>query len=154
MTKKISIFSFTAVSVLLIPLSNGGRPPYPELNPALGKYQNAPECLPIRETWYSVYRNYVYDPEFGGAAKCGRLTSLGPEQNGSFPMLLEYGHTSIEILSTPVAYEGYDVKNLQYYQAAGENSSLLVYIGYVDCQKCVLFRNSYINGIEFPLTGQ
>ncbi|XP_042147305.1 uncharacterized protein LOC121836469 [Ixodes scapularis] len=139
------LISTIAATALLLPWCRGASPPYPELNPALSKYQDATKCLPIQETWYTIYRNYENDPAFGGTEKCGRFTSLGPGENGSFPMLIQYGQSSVKVLSTPAASDGYDVQNLKYFQAVGENVSLLVYVAYVDCQQCIVFRNSYIN---------
>ncbi|XP_042147306.1 uncharacterized protein LOC121836470 [Ixodes scapularis] len=146
MAKALFIGSIAA-AVLLTSLCSDVRPPYPELNPALGKYQNAMDCLPIQETWYPVYRNYESDPAFGGKEKCGRFSSLGPAENGSFPMLFEHGQSSLKVISTPVASEGYATNNLEYFQVEGENGSLLMYIAYLDChhQQCLVFRNNYIS---------
>lgn len=38
---RMGFFGLMAATVLLSPLFNGSGPPYPELNPVLGKYQNA-----------------------------------------------------------------------------------------------------------------
>ncbi|KAM7308395.1 uncharacterized protein ISCGN_012029 [Ixodes scapularis] len=148
MAKALFIGSIAA-AVLLTSLCSDVRPPYPELNPALGKYQNAMDCLPIQETWYPVYRNYESDPAFGGKEKCGRFSSLGPAENGSFPMLFEHGQSSLKVISTPVASEGYATNNLEYFQVEGENGSLLMYIAYLDChhQQCLVFRNNYISAV-------
>lgn len=53
------------------------------------------QCLPIPEKWYIVYRNYENDPLFGGKAQCGKFLSLGPEEDGAFPMKLQFKHWSM-----------------------------------------------------------
>ncbi|CAN7950912.1 unnamed protein product [Ixodes pacificus] len=53
-----------------------------------------------------------------------------------------------KVLTTLAASEGYDVNNLEYFQAVGGNGSLLVYVAYLDChhqQQCLVFRNNYIS---------
>ncbi|KAM7283864.1 uncharacterized protein ISCGN_000969 [Ixodes scapularis] len=102
---RMGFFGLMAAIVLLSPLCNGSGPPYPELNPALGKYQNALMCLPIDELWHSVYRNYEYDPIFGGTALCGTYSSLGSEEKGSFPMKIQFRHWSVKGLHTPGSRE-------------------------------------------------
>ncbi|CAN7989290.1 unnamed protein product [Ixodes hexagonus] len=89
-----TFFSLFAVALLQASRCSSACPPYPELNPALGKYQSAGQCFPLEGTWYSIYRNYEFDPLFGGTAKCGKFTSLGPAKNGSYPLLARYAdHT-------------------------------------------------------------
>ncbi|EEC19184.1 hypothetical protein IscW_ISCW014953, partial [Ixodes scapularis] len=89
------LISTIAATALLLPWCRGASPPYPELNPALSKYQDATKCLPITEKWYIVYRNYESDPLFGGKAQCGKFSSLGPEEDGGFAMKLQFKHWSM-----------------------------------------------------------
>ncbi|XP_040077357.3 uncharacterized protein LOC120849242 [Ixodes scapularis] len=138
------LFVLFAVAALLTSRCSCAGPSYPELNPALGKYQNPSQCMPIQEKWYAVYRNYENDPAFGGTAKCAKFTSLGPEENGVYTMLVQFTDTSITVVTNLTSYEGYDVDNLQYFHALGQDDSVLLYIAYLDCQECVVFRNSYI----------
>ncbi|CAN7989289.1 unnamed protein product, partial [Ixodes hexagonus] len=101
------------------------------------------QCFPLQETWYSVYRSYENDPAFGGTAKCGKFSSLGPAENGSYPLVIQYGDTSTKVFVTLASSEGYNVKNLQYFQAEGRKYSMALFSFF--CPECVVFRNSYIS---------
>ncbi|XP_040069609.1 uncharacterized protein LOC120842536 [Ixodes scapularis] len=46
---------------------------------------------------------------------------------------------------TPSSYEGYTAGNVLHFQALGENVSGLVYLAYLDCHECTIFRNRYVN---------
>ncbi|CAN7989291.1 unnamed protein product [Ixodes hexagonus] len=141
-----TLFCLFALAALQASQCSGASPPYPELqNPALGKYQDTSKCLPLKETWYSLYRNFENDPAFGGMAKCVRFTSVGPGEDRSFPMVVQYGNTSTDILTSISSFEGWNAYNILHFQPAGQNVSLLVYVGYSGCKECALFRNTYID---------
>ncbi|CAN8018176.1 unnamed protein product [Ixodes persulcatus] len=134
-----------AVTTFFTLLCSGANPTYPELNPALGKYQNAFPCLPLKETWYSLYRNYETDPLFGGTAKCGRFDIPHPAVNGTYQMSAQYGEISEQVLLTLSSSEGYDAGNVIHFSKTGQDASAVVYIAYDNCEECVVFRNTYIN---------
>ncbi|XP_040065355.1 uncharacterized protein LOC120839169 [Ixodes scapularis] len=134
------LFAATAFSAFLC---SSASPSYPELNPALGKYQNVALCIPFEETWYSVYRNYETDPAFGSMDMCTRFTSTGPGVNGTYPFMVQYGQSSANLTGTLSSSEGYTAKNVIHMQAPGQNVSLTVYVAYLDCHECTVFRNIY-----------
>ncbi|XP_040069607.1 uncharacterized protein LOC115327024 [Ixodes scapularis] len=136
------LISLVAITAFLTPRCSSNSPPYPELNPALGKYQDASTVLPIQETWYSVYRNYENDPAFGDVL-CPRFSSQGPEVNGSYPLLWQSVESSVQLTVTPSSSEGYTAKNVLHFQAIGQSVSLLVYVAYLDAHECTVFRNIY-----------
>ncbi|KAH6923352.1 hypothetical protein HPB50_000437 [Hyalomma asiaticum] len=59
-----------AVFALQLSLNFAELPFYPELRPDIQKYQDAQRCPDMREDFYLVYRNYLYDPYYGGTSRC------------------------------------------------------------------------------------
>ncbi|CAN7994716.1 unnamed protein product, partial [Ixodes pacificus] len=117
----------------------------PESNPALGKYQDESECFPLAESWYSVYRNYEFDPVLGGTEKCVSDFETLAEVNGAFPTVFKIGNETVNTLVTLDSSEGYTAKNVVYIRPVEGNSSVVLYIAYLDCKKCVLLRNVYVD---------
>ncbi|KAM7308379.1 uncharacterized protein ISCGN_012013 [Ixodes scapularis] len=139
------LISFLVVLDLLTPRCASASPSYPELDPALGKYQDVASCLPLRLTLYSVYRNFETDPVLGGTAKCGRFSIPSPAVNGTYIMLAQYGETSDQIALTASRSEGYNVDNVLHYTPIGQNVSSTVYVAYEGCEDCAIYRNTYVS---------
>ncbi|CAN7937446.1 unnamed protein product [Ixodes hexagonus] len=138
----MSLTLLTVTFALILRYSSASSS-YPELNPALQKYQDESLVFPLAEKWYMVYRNYESDPAFGGNAKCVRFTQTGPKENDAYPLLLEYtGHSekyTVTLLSSP----GYSTKNVMNFQAVGDDNSELTYTAFKDPDKCAVFRLPY-----------
>ncbi|XP_075728419.1 uncharacterized protein LOC119165692 [Rhipicephalus microplus] len=92
---------------------------YPELRSDLQQFQDSSRCFPDIGEWYQIYRNYYYDPNYGGTAKCVKYTRYGAYQNFSTPSMFTYGQESGDIVE-------------QTYQ-----------IIYVDCNICYIVRHPY-----------
>ncbi|KAM7308367.1 uncharacterized protein ISCGN_012001 [Ixodes scapularis] len=60
-------------------------------------------------------------------------------------MFVQFTDTSITVVTNLTSYEGYDANNLQYFHAIDQADSVLLYIAYLGCQECIVFRNSYIS---------
>ncbi|KAM7307887.1 uncharacterized protein ISCGN_011523 [Ixodes scapularis] len=123
----------------------GATVTYPERNPLLGKYQDESQCFPLQETWYMLYRNYAFDPAFGGTAKCVRFTNAGPEVNGAYPLVISFGNSSNSVTATLGSSPGYTAKNIINLKSEGQNTSLSVYDGYMMCKECAILRFPYAN---------
>ncbi|CAN7937442.1 unnamed protein product, partial [Ixodes hexagonus] len=124
----------------------GGSISHPELNPELGKYQDeGPQCFPLTETWYMVYRNYESDPVFGGTAGCLRYTQEGPMSNGTVPLVIRYGNDAVYATGFLASSPGYTAENIIGLKVQGRTDSQLLYDSYVDCSACAVRRMSYVN---------
>ncbi|EEC18788.1 hypothetical protein ISCGN_011490 [Ixodes scapularis] len=130
----VSLFAFSASSS-----------PHIDLNPELGKYQNLDECFPLRETWITLYRNYPWDPVFGGDATCIRESGTGPGVNGTYPILSQFGNVSVKATATFEASNGYTYAghNILKLTPEGGTDSIKIYIAYADCEKCGILRKTY-----------
>ncbi|EEC12547.1 secreted protein, putative [Ixodes scapularis] len=139
---------------------------YPEMNPELGKYQDASAVFPLSETWYAAYRNYEDDPVFG-TSKCLGFTEAQPEEDGGYPVVARYGQESQSLIGQVEALntrrniqaiwrgcngvitlgtsEGYNTKNLIVLQPEGQDQSLTLFVSYLDPGKCGVNRNLYVD---------
>ncbi|KAM7307434.1 uncharacterized protein ISCGN_011070 [Ixodes scapularis] len=108
-------------------------------------YQNITRVFPLTEAWYMAYRNYEDDPAFG-TSKCVRFSQVGPEEEGRYPTMVEYGDgtQSANALMTLGSSEGYTAKNKLNYFPEGQEESLTLYLAYMDVGKCSVFRNVYV----------
>ncbi|CAN8017730.1 unnamed protein product [Ixodes persulcatus] len=70
---------------------------YPEMNPELGKYQDASAAFPLSETWHAAYRNYENDPVFG-TSRCVSFTETQPEEDGGYPVVAHYGQETQSLI--------------------------------------------------------
>ncbi|XP_040067332.1 uncharacterized protein LOC120840744 [Ixodes scapularis] len=136
------VFTF---ATLMIFHGGSANSNYPELNPELEMYQNITRVFPLTEAWYMAYRNYEDDPAFG-TSKCVRFSQVGPEEEGRYPTMVEYGDgtQSANALMTLGSSEGYTAKNKLNYFPEGQEESLTLYLAYMDVGKCSVFRNVYV----------
>ncbi|KAH7960590.1 hypothetical protein HPB49_021434 [Dermacentor silvarum] len=67
----------------------------PDLNPALGAYQDERECFPFKSSLHQIYRNFESDPYLGEEAKCVRTGSTGPLVDSSANTTFEYGSDGV-----------------------------------------------------------
>uniref|UniRef100_A0A6G5A568 Putative salivary lipocalin n=1 Tax=Rhipicephalus microplus TaxID=6941 RepID=A0A6G5A568_RHIMP len=51
---------------------------YPELRKDLERYHDPHRCTAQRPQWYMAYRNYYYDPFYGGTAHCVKFQRTAP----------------------------------------------------------------------------
>ncbi|KAM7307882.1 uncharacterized protein LOC120836839 [Ixodes scapularis] len=137
-----AVFTFATLMIL-----HGGtaNPNYPELNPELEIYQDITRQLPLTEAWYMQYRNYEEDPAFG-TSKCVRFSQVKPEEEGGYPVMVEYGDgtQSANALIRLESAEGYTSKNQLNYFPEGQEDSLTLYLSFMDVGKCSLYRNIYV----------
>ncbi|XP_077508047.1 uncharacterized protein LOC144119254 [Amblyomma americanum] len=143
MFRKIATFLFVQA---LLALAEGLY--YPELRGDLQAYQEHSRCYPDVGEWYQIYRNYYYDPDFGGASKCVKYQSYGTYENFSTPAFFTYGITGngsvpgrYSLSSTPC----YNGKNLGTF-IPDETSAVVQEewnVIYTDCNKCFVARHRY-----------
>ncbi|KAM7289705.1 hypothetical protein ISCGN_029833 [Ixodes scapularis] len=144
-TTSMSLLLFVANALLCLPLASSSQS-WPELNPALGKYQDSGKCFPLTEPWYIVFRNYESDPLFGGKAKCIRFTETGPPINGEYPLFSEYGNQSSNSMARLHSSDGYTTRNVINYTSVGGDISIELYVVYFECSACLIQRQTYISG--------
>ncbi|KAH7959866.1 hypothetical protein HPB49_014429 [Dermacentor silvarum] len=116
-------------------------------DPSLQAYQNEEECFPFTEPWYVVYRNFELDPYFGQAATCIRAVETSPYASGSTTADVLYSpDVSVKVKLTLTSSPGYSVKNVITVESVDDASVKFDLTAvYKDCQKCKVFRHSYIN---------
>ncbi|KAM7282669.1 uncharacterized protein LOC120849734 [Ixodes scapularis] len=132
-------------ATILILHGGGSTSNFPELNPDLEMYQDIPKGFPLTETWYMLYRNYEEDPNFG-TSKCVRFSQVGPEEEGGYHILIEYGEEpqSANALFTLASTEGYTSKNQLNFVPEGQEDSLPLYLSFMDVGKCTVYRSIYV----------
>lgn len=135
---------FVATVLFILHLSTSNRV-WPELNPALGGYQDIEKCFPVNETWYMVYRNYESDPLLGSATKCLKFTETGPPVNGEYPLLGVAGNQTLETKLSFRSSSGYTSKNVINWSKVGGGFSVDVYTAFVDCKRCLILREAYVS---------
>ncbi|KAM7293827.1 uncharacterized protein ISCGN_023410 [Ixodes scapularis] len=117
---------------------------YLDQNPALQEYQDEASIFPLKETWYIAYRNFEFDPVFGGDAKCVRFKSNGPGADGSYPAVYEYApNFSADATITPSLSPGYTIENVLNLQPQGQAASVQGISAYTNVKKCTVFRLPY-----------
>ncbi|KAM7307657.1 uncharacterized protein ISCGN_011293 [Ixodes scapularis] len=117
---------------------------YLDQNPALQEYQDEASIFPLKETWYMAYRNFEFDPVFGGDAKCVRFKSNGPGADGTYPAVFQYAPDfSADATITPILSPGYTIENVLNFQAQGQAASVQGISAYTNVKKCTVFRLPY-----------
>ncbi|XP_075726958.1 uncharacterized protein LOC119165691 [Rhipicephalus microplus] len=121
---------------------------YPELKPSVQKYQDVNRCGPMVEDYYLVYRNYLYDSQYGGTSRCVKfhkivpytdihgLTKISWARHG-FARLYMHGHDTVT--STP----GYTARNLHTITSHHEPAAWNHHTIYSDCTTCYIGRHHY-----------
>ncbi|XP_077511312.1 uncharacterized protein LOC144121789 isoform X2 [Amblyomma americanum] len=140
------MFLPAALAVIIFTTISGASQSMPDLNPALGSYQDDRDCFPFKSHLHQIYRNFKSDPYFGGEAKCVKANPTGPLRNSQLHDTFEYGSngvlkTKITVASTP----GYTVGNLLEIQPRGSTPPFNFTVAYRDCDQCKVFRHSYID---------
>ncbi|KAK8770431.1 hypothetical protein V5799_013104 [Amblyomma americanum] len=116
-------------------------------NPALGAYQDTSECFPSKANFYLLYRNYEYDPNYGGMAKCVYATQHDPVVRDSTVMTFNYGGNKRPAKITFGCGPGYTEKNVASIKHLdGSNASFNLTAVYLDCSQCHILRSDYIDG--------
>ncbi|KAL1430895.1 hypothetical protein MTO96_014749 [Rhipicephalus appendiculatus] len=65
-----------AIFALQLTVNFAGAYFYPELKPYVQKYQDVQRCGPMPEDYYLVYRNYLYDSNYGGTSRCVKFHKI------------------------------------------------------------------------------
>nr|XP_037273680.1 uncharacterized protein LOC119165692 [Rhipicephalus microplus] len=122
---------------------------YPELRSDLQQFQDSSKCFPDIGEWYQIYRNYYYDPNYGGTAKCVKYTRYGAYQNFSTPSMFTYGQGEVQsvkgdltLTSTP-CYMNKNYHTFQPYNKSGDIVEQNYQIIYADCNICYILRHPY-----------
>ncbi|XP_054917114.1 uncharacterized protein [Dermacentor andersoni] len=127
---------------------------YPELQPQLQRFQNPRRCYPNNGDWIMVKRNYPYDPNFGGNAKCVKYERIGPVMGNSMNVRFSWcqdgsGHgcgsnTGRYVLtSTP----GYSTRNQYNFMSFNGMGNYQMHTIFKDCGTCFVGRYRYaLNG--------
>uniref|UniRef100_A0A6G5A5Z6 Putative lipocalin lipocalin n=1 Tax=Rhipicephalus microplus TaxID=6941 RepID=A0A6G5A5Z6_RHIMP len=116
--------------------------------PSVQKYQDVNRCGPMVEDYYLVYRNYLYDSQYGGTSRCVKfhkivpytdihgLTKISWARHG-FARLYMHGHDTVT--STP----GYTARNLHTITSHHEPAAWNHHTIYSDCTTCYIGRHHY-----------
>nr|XP_037273679.1 uncharacterized protein LOC119165690 [Rhipicephalus microplus] len=120
---------------------------YPELRKDLERYHDPHRCTAQRPQWYMAYRNYWYDPFYGGTAHCVEFQRIAPPKNFTMPAKYSWCGTSgcgsidvhYSLLSTP----GYAARNLHSFSAKEQAMVWDHHAIYVDCETCYIGRHRY-----------
>ncbi|XP_075531649.1 uncharacterized protein LOC142564519 [Dermacentor variabilis] len=121
---------------------------YPELRPDLQKYQDPLACPETPDKWYLMYRNYPYDPFYGGAAKCVSFQRLGPSKDLAVPSKFSWHTNGAGTQSVVGTYgfsstPGYRAKNLHIFFPKNAPFAWQMHTLYVDCGNCYIGRHQY-----------
>ncbi|XP_077496963.1 uncharacterized protein LOC144107706 [Amblyomma americanum] len=136
-----------ALATLLFVLLQRGSRAFLDSNPELGAYQDDGACFPFTEDWYIAYRNYEYDPHFGGTEKCVKATEVTSYVNNSTIVVLEFCNQKQFSKVSLTSGSCYDAQNVAKIHVFGRNSAKLsITAAYIDCKNCKVFRNSYAAG--------
>ncbi|CAN8017771.1 unnamed protein product [Ixodes persulcatus] len=147
----IMALAFSAVTGLICLTFCSGSQSWPEFNPDLEQYQDLTKCFPLQESWNTIYRNYESDPVFGGTTKCVKYTENGPPVNGAYPLRFDFGSQSATASGTLESSPGYTGKNILSLTPTGGSTTVEVYVAYVECEQCVIFRNTYVSNAACSL---
>ncbi|KAL3183671.1 hypothetical protein MRX96_033766 [Rhipicephalus microplus] len=124
---------------------------YPELRSDLQQFQDSSRCYPDIGEWYQIYRNYNYDPDFGGTAKCVKYSRYGTYQNFTTPSAFTFGQgvtgtVKGEMTLTPAAcYSARNSVGFVPYNNTGDVIEEKYQVIYTDCDTCFVFRHLYVN---------
>ncbi|XP_037581109.1 uncharacterized protein LOC119464274 [Dermacentor silvarum] len=121
---------------------------YPELRFDLQKYQDPMACPARAGEWHMVYRNYPYDPFYGGVAKCVSFQRLGPVKDFTFPAKFSWrsdGAGTQSVVGTYVfsSTPGYTARNLHTFLPKNAPFAWQKHTLYVDCGNCYISRHHY-----------
>ncbi|XP_054934132.2 uncharacterized protein [Dermacentor andersoni] len=121
---------------------------YPEVPPDLQKYQDPLTCPETPDKWYMMYRNYPYDPFYGGAAKCVNFQRLGPSKDFAVPSKFSWhtkgaGTQSVVGTYVSTSMPGYRNKNFHTFFPKNAPFAWQKYTVFVDCGNCYIGRHPY-----------
>uniref|UniRef100_A0A224YLT8 Lipocalin n=1 Tax=Rhipicephalus zambeziensis TaxID=60191 RepID=A0A224YLT8_9ACAR len=141
----IAIFSFQ------YGVSFAGGIFYPEMRKDLEKYHDPHRCTAQRPQWYLMYRNYYYDPYYGGTANCVKFQRTAPPKNFTMPATYSWcgpsGCGSIDVHYSLLSTPGYEARNLHSFTAKEQALTWEHHAIYVDCESCYIGRHHYaLNG--------
>uniref|UniRef100_G3MSF4 RING-type domain-containing protein n=1 Tax=Amblyomma maculatum TaxID=34609 RepID=G3MSF4_AMBMU len=100
------------------------------------------ECYPDVGEWYLTYRNYYYDPYFGGSAKCVKYQRYGTYENFSTPIMLTFPDGEVRGRFSMSSSECYSTKDAVTF-VRDDESTQSFHIIYTDCQICSILRHPY-----------
>ncbi|XP_077507904.1 uncharacterized protein LOC144119046 isoform X1 [Amblyomma americanum] len=148
-----------AVTAVVLLVGSSACNSTPDLNPSLGAYQDERSCFPFKSNLHQIYRNFESDPYFGGEAKCLRTGPTGPLVDSPLNTTFEYGSDGkINFLTTITSSPGYTAGNVVHLQPLDESLEAFNFtVAYRDCQRCKVFRHSYIEngaGCSFWVTDE
>ncbi|XP_037564433.2 uncharacterized protein LOC119443922 [Dermacentor silvarum] len=137
----------TLVVVAVASCSAAASSTRPDLNPALGAYQDERQCFPFKSTLHQIYRNFESDPYLGEEAKCVRTGSTGPLVDSSLNTTFEYGSDGVlDVTITVMSSPGYTAANVLNLQPTNNDLPAFNFtVAYRDCKNCKVFRHSYID---------
>ncbi|CAN7982323.1 unnamed protein product [Ixodes pacificus] len=69
---------------------------------------------------------------------------MDQQVDGEFPTIFKFGNQTVNSMITLDSSEGYTTKNVVYVRGEGNTSNPL-YVAYLDCKKCCLIRNVYVD---------
>uniref|UniRef100_L7LQS6 Putative salivary lipocalin n=1 Tax=Rhipicephalus pulchellus TaxID=72859 RepID=L7LQS6_RHIPC len=124
---------------------------YPELRKDLEKYHDPHRCTAQRPQWYMMYRNYYYDPFYGGTANCVKFQRTAPPKNFTMPATYSWcgqsGCGSVDVHYSLLSTPGYEARNLHTFTAKEQALTWEHHAIYVDCESCYIGRHHYaLNG--------
>uniref|UniRef100_A0A131Z2K7 Lipocalin n=1 Tax=Rhipicephalus appendiculatus TaxID=34631 RepID=A0A131Z2K7_RHIAP len=137
-----------AIFALQLTVNFAGAYFYPELKPYVQKYQDVQRCGPMPEDYYLVYRNYLYDSNYGGTSRCVKfhkieryidvhgLTKVSWATNGAGRRFM-HGHDTL----TPMP--GNTVRNRHTFTSHHEPATWNHHTVFMDCISCYIGRHHY-----------
>ncbi|KAL3183668.1 hypothetical protein MRX96_033763 [Rhipicephalus microplus] len=140
-----------AIIALQLSLSFAQIGPYPELRPDLERYQDARRCGRKNEDYYLVYRNYLFDSNYGGTSKCVKFhaievfgdTQTSAKYSWSAPGYgRQYLHGRQHLASSP----GYSIRNLHTITSHHVPGVWRHHTIYKNCHSCYIARHHYARG--------
>nr|XP_054934136.1 uncharacterized protein LOC129388108 [Dermacentor andersoni] len=116
---------------------------YPELRSDLQEYQDSSRCYPNDGNWHLMYRNYDYDPNMGGEAKCVTFSTFGKYENFTTPANFAYGYSeTVRGTLTLGSSSCYTAKNKKEFVPNDDNaSSESFHAIFMDCESCFVGRH-------------
>ncbi|XP_077532567.1 uncharacterized protein LOC144144936 [Haemaphysalis longicornis] len=152
-------YNIAFAALILSALCGGAHLATPDLNPDLGQYQDETDCFPFKSNLHQIYRNFKSDPYFGGDAKCVRTGPTPPLVDSQFNTTFNYGENgALEVTIRVMSSPGYTAKNILNIMPLNSAQAPFNFtVAYRDCQRCKVFRHSYINngaGCSYWLTDE
>ncbi|KAL3246225.1 hypothetical protein MRX96_057823 [Rhipicephalus microplus] len=133
------------LSIFLFYKASASSLSYPEDRTDLQHYQDSSRCYPDVGEWYLMYRNYYYDPIFGGTAKCLKYAKYGAYKNFSSPAIYTFaGNEKITGRLALDSSECYVSKDTLGFIPDDPNlTPREYYVIYTDCVTCAVLRHRY-----------